>query len=180
MKYGYIRPIELNDSKEEQIQKLSELTDYLLYEEHAKNKKREVLENLLNHQLKSNDEILVTDLFILADSTKHLMDIINTLQEKNARLNVYNHELIITPETKLTFIRTLELITQFQTDVVRFRTKLGIQKSREEGKQIGRPKRSDDNLNKAIDMYLSKKYTLDEIKEKTNISRATLYRHLDK
>ncbi|MFH0153176.1 resolvase, partial [Pseudomonas aeruginosa] len=28
--------------------------------------------------------------------------------------------------------------------------------------------------------YMSKKYTLDEIKEKTNISRATLYRHLDK
>ncbi len=27
---------------------------------------------------------------------------------------------------------------------------------------------------------MSKKYTLDEIKEQTNISRATLYRHLDK
>ncbi len=180
MKYGYIRPIELNDSKEEQIQKLSDQTDHLLYEEHAKNKKRDVLENLLNHQMKSNDEIIVTDLFILADSTKHLMDIVNTLQEKDASLNVYNLGLVITPETELSFIKTLKLITQFQSDVVRFRTKLGIEKSREEGKQIGRPKRSDENLNNAIDMYLSKKYTLDEIKEKTNISRATLYRHLDK
>lgn len=179
MKYGYIRPIELNDSKEEQIQKLSDQTDHLLYEEHAKNKKRDVLENLLNHQMKSNDEIIVTDLFILADSTKHLMDIVNTLQEKDASLNVYNLGLVITPETELSFIKTLKLITQFQSDVVRFRTKLGIEKSREEGKQIGRPKRSDENLNNAIDMYLSKKYTLDEIKEKTNISRATLYRHLD-
>ncbi|RAI82119.1 resolvase [Macrococcoides goetzii] len=180
MKYGYIRPIELNDSKEKQIQKLLDQTDHLLCEEHAKNKKREVLENLLNHQLKPNDEIIVTDLFILADSTKHLMDIVNTLQEKDASLNVYNLSLVITPETELSFIKSLELITQFQSDVVRFRTKLGIEKSREEGKQIGRPKRTDDNLNKAIDMYLSKKYTLDEIKEKTNISRATLYRHIDK
>ncbi|UTI87924.1 helix-turn-helix domain-containing protein [Mammaliicoccus sciuri] len=29
-------------------------------------------------------------------------------------------------------------------------------------------------------MYHSKKYTLEEIKEATNISRATLYRHLNK
>jgi predicted transcriptional regulator len=47
--------------------------------------------------------------------------------------------------------------------------------------RLGRPKRDDNNLRDAIEMYMSKKkYTLDEIKEQTNISRATLYRHLDK
>ncbi len=45
---------------------------------------------------------------------------------------------------------------------------------------MSRPKRDDNNLRDAIEMYMSKKYTLDEIKEQTNISRATLYRHLDK
>ncbi len=45
---------------------------------------------------------------------------------------------------------------------------------------LSRPKRDDNNLRDAIEMYMSKKYTLDEIKEQTNISRATLYRHLDK
>ena len=48
------------------------------------------------------------------------------------------------------------------------------------GNKVGRPKRDDKNLKDAVDMYMSKKFTLDEIKEKTNISRATLYRHLDR
>ena len=45
---------------------------------------------------------------------------------------------------------------------------------------MGRPKRSDDNIKRAVEMYMSKKYTLDDIKSATNISRATLYRHLEK
>ncbi len=45
---------------------------------------------------------------------------------------------------------------------------------------MGRPKRNDENIRKAIEMYTLNKFTLDEIKSATNISRATLYRHLDK
>lgn len=179
MKYGYVRPIDLNDTENEQISKLNNITDTLLKEKHSKNKKRIMLEELLNHQLNELDELIVTDLFILADSTKHLADIISIMKEKNFSIYVYNHDLTISRDTKFNFIDSLELITQFQSEVVRFRTKQGIDKSREAGKQIGRPKRSDDNLDRAIQMYLSKQYTLDEIKEKTNISRATLYRHLD-
>ncbi|MEJ7509009.1 helix-turn-helix domain-containing protein, partial [Staphylococcus simulans] len=58
--------------------------------------------------------------------------------------------------------------------------RMGLENYTREGKSLGRPKRDDKNLRDAIEMYMSKKYTLDEIKAKTNISRATLYRHLDK
>ncbi|GGB09325.1 resolvase [Macrococcus hajekii] len=179
MKYGYIRPIDLKDTEENQMKKLNSLTEEIFKENHAKNKNRKVLDELLK-QLKEDDELIVTDLFILADSTKHLSDIINMMKDSNFKIHVYNTGIVINRTVSFNFIDTLEIITQFQTDVVRFRTKQGISKSREEGKQIGRPKRSDDNLDRAIKMYLSKSYTLDEIKEKTNISRATLYRHLDK
>ncbi|WP_180546835.1 helix-turn-helix domain-containing protein, partial [Staphylococcus haemolyticus] len=78
------------------------------------------------------------------------------------------------------FLEILHDITDFQSDVVKFRTRVGLENYTKEGKTLGRPKRDDKNLRDAIEMYMSKNYTLDEIKEKTNISRATLYRHLDK
>ena len=43
----------------------------------------------------------------------------------------------------------------------------------------GRPKKPDANVQKAILMYESKKYTLAEIKEATGISKSTLYRNLE-
>ena len=47
------------------------------------------------------------------------------------------------------------------------------------GKTIGRPRKSDENLDRAFTMYESKKYTLYDIKEATGISKSTLYRYLD-
>lgn len=51
--------------------------------------------------------------------------------------------------------------------------------AKKQGKTIGRPKKSDDNLKKAFDMYQSKAYTLQAIKDETGISKSTLYRYID-
>ena len=40
-------------------------------------------------------------------------------------------------------------------------------------------KKSDDNLKKAFDMYQSKAYTLQAIKDETGICKSTLYRYID-
>lgn len=63
---------------------------------------------------------------------------------------------------------------------MKFRTRMRLDNYTREGKSLGRPKRDDKNLRDVIELYMSKKYILDEIKAKTNISRATLYKHLDK
>lgn len=47
------------------------------------------------------------------------------------------------------------------------------------GKQLADQKKSDDNLKKAFDMYQSKAYTLQAIKDETGISKSTLYRYID-
>nr|WP_318263781.1 helix-turn-helix domain-containing protein [Peribacillus simplex] len=43
----------------------------------------------------------------------------------------------------------------------------------------GHPRKHDENVQKAIDMYQSKKYTLSDIKNETGISKSTLYRYLE-
>lgn len=179
MKYGYIRPIELYDEIAGQKEKIKLHTNDIHIEEHAENKRRNQLDTLLEQVLEDNDELIVTDLCILADSTKHLADIIDVCSKKSVYIEVLNPAISISSDSKYTFEQVLNEISAFQSDVVKFRTQLGLDKAIKDGKKMGRPKRSDDNIKKAVEMYMTKEYTLDEIREQTNISRATLYRHLE-
>ncbi|MFB9860486.1 recombinase family protein [Salinicoccus siamensis] len=178
MIYGYIRDVGLNDSKIEQKRKLEKHADEIFEEQHAKNKKRTQLDHLFAI-LESGDYVYTTDLFILADSTKQLVDLVDIIVEKNASIIILNKSLEINRHSTHNFRETLHLLSEFQSDVIKFRTRIGVSAAASKGKPSGRPKRNDDNMKRALEMYMSKKYTLDEIKNETNISRATLYRHLD-
>ncbi|MBF0814688.1 MULTISPECIES: recombinase family protein [Staphylococcus] len=180
MKYGYVRPVTINDSVNEQTKKIEIYTNNIVEEIHANNKKRNELDSLLNSKLAAKDILFITDLCIIADSTKHLVDILDMLSDKEISLYVINLSRNIIKDENESFIKILHDITDFQSDIVKFRTRMGLENYVREGKSLGRPKRDDKNLRDAIEMYMSKKYTLDEIKAKTNISRATLYRHLDR
>ncbi|MDK0291585.1 helix-turn-helix domain-containing protein [Salmonella enterica] len=54
----------------------------------------------------------------------------------------------------------------------------GMDQASKQGKSIGRPKKTDDNIKKAISMY-HKGFKLMEIKNETGISKSTLYRYLE-
>lgn len=179
MRYGYIRPIELYDEIDDQKQKLGAYTENIFIETHTDTKHRDQLDTLLNEVMGLEDELIVTDLCILADSTQQLVDIINFSSKGIIKIRVVNPDIFITPTPRFTFQQVLNEISKFQSDVVRFRTKQGVSRANKAGKQVGRPKRNDKNMKKAIEMYMSKEYTLDDIKATTNISRATLYRHLE-
>ena len=173
MKYGYIRPVTINDDLNEQKKKIETYTKKIVEESHANNKKRNELDLLLKKKLVSGDAVY-------EDSKKQLVDILDYLSQKDISLYVINLNRYIYKNIQGEFLEILHDITDFQSDVVKFRTRVGLENYTKEGKKLGRPKRDDKNLRDAIEMYMSKNYTLDEIKEKTNISRATLYRHLDK
>ncbi|RIO32003.1 resolvase [Staphylococcus saprophyticus] len=155
-------------------------TNEIVEEIHANNKNRNELDVLLSKKLVTGDKLYITDLCILANSTKHLVDILDYLSQEEISLYVINLNRYIYKDIKGEFLEILHNITDFQSDIVKFRTRAGLENYAKKGKTLGRPKRDDNNLRDAIEMYMSKKYTLDEIKEQTNISRATLYRHLDK
>lgn len=68
---------------------------------------------------------------------------------------------------------------RFQTDVAKQSAKNGITNAREQGKAIGRPRKPDENIQKAVSMYHSGNFTLLDIKNETGISKSTLYRYLE-
>ncbi|WP_409369271.1 helix-turn-helix domain-containing protein [Lysinibacillus sp. 38-6] len=56
---------------------------------------------------------------------------------------------------------------------------IGITNAREQGKTLGRPRKPDVNIQKALAMYHSGHFTLHDIKNETGISKSTLYRYLE-
>lgn len=180
MKCGYVRPIGLYDDIENQKKKLKEYTKDIYIEEHAENKRRNQLDSLLHKTLKENDELFITDICILADSTKQLLEIIDLCSKKGVHIFIINPNILVSSASEYNFQKVLNEISKFQNDVVRFRTQLCMNKAARDVKKMGRPQRSDDNAKRAIEIYMSKEYTLDEIRETTNISKATLYTHLEK
>ncbi|SOC23432.1 DNA invertase Pin-like site-specific DNA recombinase [Ureibacillus xyleni] len=178
MIYGYVRPLYNDKQCLNQLNSLKTACEKIFQEEHGAPKKRKELESLLM-QLRSGDIIIVQRMFALADTTSHLFELLKLCERDQVTIQFLQEGI----ETKGTLPFNLtELVKEFlnfQSDIVKQSTTLGIAHAKEQGKSIGRPKKSDDNVKRAISMYYSGDYTLLEIKNETGISKSTLYRYLE-
>ncbi|MEA5084479.1 MAG: recombinase family protein [Lachnospiraceae bacterium] len=176
---GYTRPYhdDLQCTKQEQL--LKEIhCDKIVIEEHSSSKKRTQLKQLLN-LLENGDIIVITRLFSLADSTRHLVELLEIIEEKGAYLTSLEESIDTSSAKGYPFVDIVKHLVRFQSDVVSEKTKNGMYEAKQKGISSGRPKKPDENVSRAIVMYQSKKYSLNEIKEKTGISKSTLYRYLE-
>ena len=71
------------------------------------------------------------------------------------------------------FREIVQHLVALQSDVVSMTTREGLSKAKELGKQTGRPRKPNENVKRAIEMYQSKRYSLADIREKTGISKTT-------
>lgn len=178
MLIGYMRPY-IDDLKcEMQLEALVKHNcDQFITEEHSSPKKRVMLETMMN-ELQPGDTIVVAKLLSLADSTRHLAEILNDMNQKQSYLYSIT-EGIDTRSSGYTFHENVNYILNFQSDVISENTRKGLEEAKQRGMKSGRPRKPDENVNRAIHMYQSQKYSLAEIKEETGISKTTLYRYLE-
>lgn len=178
---GYGRPSHDDPLCEEQQQIL---LDYhheaaLFMEEHASAKRRAELKNVLQ-QLQKGDTLIVTNLAALADSTRHLVEVLEMLDQKEAFLFSIKEQIDTSHPQGYSFIHIVRHLVELQSDLISERTKRGLSEAKEKGIVTGRPRKPDDNVQRAIAMYESKNYSLADIKNETGISKSTLYRYLDR
>lgn len=176
MIYGYKRPLYDDEQCENQLR--SREVDRMFVESHSSPKKRTALEELLMTMAKG-DRIVVESFFVLADTMHHLMDIIRVAERDDVTIEFVRERMTTKDPVNETLPVILSHFLKFQTDAVKQSTRLGLDEARRQGKQVGRPKKPDDNVRKAIAMYQSNEYTLMEIKNETGISKSTLYRYLE-
>ena len=119
---------------------------------------------------------------MLGRSLRHL---INTIAYLNSRLVGFKSltENIDTTTSggKLIF-HIFGALAEFERDIIRERTKAGLQAARARGRIGGRPKAEKLNTPKKVALaqalYNDKTNSIDDICKTLNISRATLYRYV--
>jgi len=179
MLIGYMRPYHEDLDCNIQFKKIKKLNcDKIIREEHASAKKRTQFINMIN-TVQHGDKIIVHKLFVLADSTRHLVEVLEIIETKGAYVQSLTEGIDTSHKDGYQFHNIVKHLVEFQSDVISENTKKGLYKAKQKGVTTGRPRKPDENVKRAIQMYQSKKYNLSEIRNETGISKSTLYRYLE-
>lgn len=136
---------------------------------------RPKLDELLN-TLRAGDTLLVCRFDRLARSTRHLLDIVDTLNGRGVHFKSLHEQIdTTTPQGKL-FLTIMGALGEFERDLIKERTQQGIQRYRDNGGLMGRPPIVQDRLDLAREL-LERGENYTQVAKKTGISRSSLYRY---
>jgi DNA invertase Pin-like site-specific DNA recombinase len=132
----------------------------------------------LDH-LRVGDTLVVWKLDRLGRSLRHLIDIVRALEERGVGFrSLQEHIDTTTPGGRLVF-HVFGALAEFERDLIRERTRAGLQAARARGRNGGRPSvMTPDKLRVAREMYESREHTVAQIAAVLGVSRATIYRSL--
>ena len=131
--------------------------------------------------VRTGDTLVVPKLDRLARSIPDARDIADTLVQRGVRLSlggtIYDPE---DPMSKM-FFNILAVFAEFEADLIRARTREGMATARAKG----RPKGKKPKLSPTVEAHLVEKYktrdsTVGELAAEFRVSRATVYRALDR
>jgi len=177
---GYIRVSTVQQNTDRQFDALTEYGCEKLFIDKITGKKADRPElNKLLEQLRKDDVIVVTELSRFGRSTKDLIFLIEKIKSSGAEFKSLKESFIdtTTPSGYLIF-NIFSAIAEFERVLIVERTKEGLASARARGRKGGRPSVNTVSLEKALNLYRSKQYSLSEIKEMTGVSKTTLYKYL--
>jgi len=146
-------------------------------------RKRKLGTDIIN-KIQKGDTLLVTELSRISRKLKDLLDFVDEVKKMGFKTVIMNNNLTIddTPTTTI-IIQVLGMVYEMEAKTLKERTKIGIERARKEGKQIGRPKtyeakrKLDDHKNDIIDL-LKLGVTKKKVANKYNVCESTLYKFI--
>lgn len=145
------------------------------------NTSRPVLDDLLS-RLRTGDVLVVWKLDRLGRSLKHLVELTNDLLERRIGLISLNDPIdTTTPQGRLVF-NIFASLAEFERDLIRERTRAGLQAARARGRKGGRPSglppKAKATAMAAETLYNEGKMSIQAICDQLSISKPTLYAYL--
>ncbi len=139
------------------------------------------LEKLLG-QVRKDDVVVVYKLDRLGRSLKHLLELVAQLNEKKVGLQSINDAIdTTTPQGRL-FFNISASFAEFERDLIRERTKAGLEAARARGRKGGRrqemTKEAQQKAILAETYYREGKMGVNKIAEEVGVSKMTLYKYL--
>lgn len=143
-------------------------------------KNRPQMEAMLEF-IREGDVVVVCELTRISRSTKDLFSLVEKIEEKGAKIKSLKEDWLdtTTAHGKLMFTMMAGL-AQFERDLISERTKEALRAKKAAGVKLGRPRVNDEQLEKAVRLYMTKEFEIEEIEQLTKISKSTLYREIDR
>ena len=130
---------------------------------------------------RSGDTLLVAELDRLARSLRDAKDIVDELTAKEVKLSIGGsvHDPTY-PAGRLLF-NVLAMVAEFESDLIRARTREGMQVAKAKGRLCGKPpKLSPAQPKHLMEVYNAGTHTTAELAELFNVARSTIYRTIQR
>ncbi|MCT3918032.1 recombinase family protein [Elizabethkingia anophelis] len=183
MKIGYARVSTQDQNFELQEDALKNSGCELIFKEKVSGAKadRPELERLIEH-LRKGDIVVVYKLDRLGRSLKHLLELVDLFNQKEVGLQSISDSIdTTTPQGRL-FFNISASFAEFEKDLIRERTKAGLEAARARGRKGGRRhgmnKEAEQKAILAETYYKEGKMSVIEISKEIGISKMTLYKYL--
>lgn len=133
----------------------------------------------LKEILRKNDTLVVWRLDRLGRTLKNLIEWINMLDEQEIGFKSLQESIDTTNSSGKLIFHIFGSLSEFERNLIRERTRAGIEAARSRGRQGGRPKKlNKDKRELVVDLYKGKKHSIAQICEMTGISKPTLYKYV--
>ncbi len=131
--------------------------------------------------IREGDVVVVCELTRISRSTKDLFALVEKIEEKGAKIKSLKENWLDTTTAHGRLLFTMFAgLAQFERDLISERTRESLRAKKEAGVKLGRPRVDDEQLEKAVRLYMTKEFEIKEIEQLTNISKSTLYREIDR
>lgn len=141
-------------------------------------KERPELKKMIT-ELQPGDVVIVTELSRLSRSTKDIFSLVDQIQKMGADIKSLKESWIDTTTPQGKFLFTISAgVSQFERDLISQRTKEGLAAARARGNKGGRPKKDEESIKIAQNMYDSKKFSIPQILKASKLGRSTFYRYI--
>ena len=180
MKVGYARVSTNQQDTALQTDALEAAGCEKLFEETASGaqKDRPALVSALNF-MREGDTLVVWKLDRLARSTRQLIETVEDLEHRGIGFQSLKENIDTTSPGGRLIFHVFAALAEFERDMIRERTKAGLESARKRGAVSGRPKAMDDgSIAMARAMMADPTISVAAIASKCGVSAATLYCYL--
>lgn len=187
MKIGYARVSTVGQDLAAQVELLKEygVSEKDIYKEKVtgtSTAQRTELDSLLRH-VRAGDEVIVSKIDRLARSITDLNKIVELLADKGVSIRFITDNLTFEAGSNSAMntliFNMLGSFAQFERDLIVQRTTEGRERAKAQGKHMGRPKQPRANIERAVQLFNSRKdngLSVKDIVNTTGVPRATIYR----
>lgn len=175
---GYARVSTTGQNLDTQLEQLMATGTDKIFSEKISGVKRDrpQLTEMLNYA-RSGDTVIVTKLDRIARSTKNLLEIVDTLQDKGVDFHVLNINLDTSTPTGKLMLTMLGAIATFEREMMLERQAEGIEKAKAAGKYTGRKPTARAKSQEILELA-SQGMTRKAIADQLEIGVASVYRVL--